>query len=176
VDPLRNLVNKIKPFLYLSLLFSLVLSGGCGYTTRAYNLPPRIKTVYVDTFANQSDQPNIENELRIRLSSEFQDEGHMNITSKNKADAVLTGKVISYSRQAVRFLNDETIQEYRLTISVDFEFADAQTGEVIVSAENFSGDTSYFITGANSKSESTARTDAINELSRRILNKIVTLW
>ena len=154
----------------------LGLISGCGYVTEAYNLPANLKTVYVDTFSNNSDQSNIENELRIRLANAFQDEGHLKISSKNESDTVLSGKIVSYSRQAMRYYDDETIEEYRLTIAVDFEFKDSSSGKVIVKSDNFTGDTSYYITGANAKSESTARQEAIDDLAHRILNKIVTLW
>jgi outer membrane lipopolysaccharide assembly protein LptE/RlpB len=168
--------KKIIKILQLGLICGLVFIAGCGYTTKAYNLPSTIKTVYIDTFTNNSDEPNIENELRIKLASAFQDEGHIQITSKADADTILSGKINSYSRQAVRYANDQTIEEYRLTINVDFEFTQRVSQQVIVKANSFTGDTSFFLRGSSAKSERTARTDTIDELSHRILNKIVTLW
>ncbi|MFH1061577.1 MAG: LptE family protein [Candidatus Omnitrophota bacterium] len=168
--------NKTIKIVQLCLSFSLIFICGCGYTTKAYNLPSSIKTVYIDTFANNSDEPNIENELRVKLANAFQDEGHIKITDKAAADTILTGKINSYARQAMRYANDETIEEYRLTITVNFEFKQVVSQEIIVKANNFTADTSYYLSGSSAKSEKSARTDAIDELAHRILNKIVTLW
>lgn len=169
---------KIKTIkiLQLGLILSLSFFSGCGYTTQAYNLPNSIKTVYIETFTNNSDQPNIENELRLKLIAAFQDEGHIQITDKADADTILSGKINSYSRQAMRYANNETIEEYRLSITVDFEFIQVAPRQVIVKADNFSGDTSFYLTGSSSKSEKAARTDTIDELAHRVLNKIITLW
>ncbi len=165
-------MKSIKRFLVIGLIFIC----GCGYTTQAYNLPSSIKTVYIETFTNNSDQPNLENELRIRLSEAFQDEGHIKITSKENADTILSGKINAYDRQAMRYANDETVEEYRLSIAVDFEFKQKLSQEVVVKADSFYADTSYYISGSLAKSEKSARTDTVNELAHRILNKIVTLW
>ncbi|MBU1087960.1 MAG: hypothetical protein KKD05_10670 [Candidatus Omnitrophica bacterium] len=168
--------NKNMKFIQLLLISGLVFICGCGYTPRAYNLPSSIKTVYIDTFENKSDQPNLENELRIKLAEAFQDEGHIKISEKADADTILSGRINSYQRQALRYANDETIEEYRLALNVDFEFKQRVSQEVIVQAQGFYADTSYYLSGSLAKSEKSARTDAINELAHRILNKIVTLW
>jgi len=168
--------NKIMKFTRLLLISCLVFISGCGYTTKAYNLPSNIKTIYIDSFENKSDQPNLENELRIKLAQAFQDEGHIKLVEKAEADTILTGKINSYDRQAMRYANDETIEEYRISLTVDFEFKQRVSGEIIVKANSFYADTSYYLSGSLAKSEKSARTEAIEELAHRILNKIVTLW
>ncbi|MBU4305499.1 MAG: hypothetical protein KJ893_07775 [Candidatus Omnitrophica bacterium] len=158
------------------LLCASIALGGCGYTTKACFLPTSIRSVYVETFQNDTDQPNLENELRTRLIAFFQNDGNLKIASADDADAVLKGKLLRYSRQALRYANDETIEEYRLVVSAKFEFIDRASKETVVKADDFPADTSYFLQGSSAKSESTARSDVLDELSRRIVNKIITLW
>jgi len=157
-------------------LFAALCLNGCGYATKAYFLPADIKTVYIQTLQNKTDQPNLENELKIKLVEAFQDDGNLEVTSSSDADAILKGTITGYTRQAMRYDNDENIQEYRLTVTVNFEFLKYKSGKSIVQADNFSGDASFYISGANVKSESTARAEALENLSRRMLNKIITLW
>jgi hypothetical protein len=162
-------------------LLAIVVSGclllsGCGYTTNAFFLPAHIKTVHIQTLQNKSDQPNLENELRAKLVATFQSDGNLKIASEDEADAVLSGEVVRYSRQAMRYENDEAVQEYRITIAVNFQFVDRKNNAVIVKADNFSGDASFYLTGSQAKSESAARSDALDDLSHRMLNKIITLW
>ena len=139
-------------------------------------LPASFKTVHIETFQNNTDQVALENKLRTELISDFQNDGNLRISSPDDADVILKGEIISYSRHALRYSNDESVQEYRLNIVVNFKFINQETNEIVVKADNFAGNTDFFLTGASAISESSALTDAIDDLSRRILNKIITLW
>ena len=163
---------RMKPLFICFLVFLC----GCGYTTKANNLPAHIKSVYIETWKNETDQPNLENELRTALIAAVQEGGELLIASADDADAVLKGRITGYSRQALRYQNDEAVQEYRLSILASFEFIDRRTEKIIVKADNFSGDTTFYLSGSSAKTETSARADALTDISRRILNKIMTLW
>ena len=160
-----------------NIVICLVLFlGGCGYTTKAYYLPNSINSVYIQTLKNSTNEPNLENELKTKLVAAFQNDGHLEIASSEEADALLKGEIIGYQRQAMRYLADESVQEYRLVITVNFEFIDSSTGKPIVKANSFSGNASYYLSGTNAKSEAQARSEALDNLTRLMLNKIITLW
>lgn len=167
-------MKKIRAITLLICL-SFLLSG-CGYTTKAYNLPASIKTVFIETFKNNTDEPNLENELKTKLVAAFQDEGHLTVVVNEQADAYLKGQIIGYSRQAMRYTADESVQEYRLNITVAFEFIEKDQQKPLVKANSFTGNASYYLSGSNAKSESTAKAEALDNLSRLLLNKIITLW
>jgi len=172
-----EVVNQVKTcILFNFFLCVLIIISGCGYTTQAYFLPASIKTVYIETPRNKTDQPNLENELRTKLVSAFQNDGHLKIAANDSADAALKGEIISYTRQGLRYGNDESIREYRLTVTVNFQFIDTASGDVIVKADNFSGDTDFYLSGSSAKSESTARMEALDDLAHRMISRITTLW
>ncbi|MCP4650166.1 MAG: LptE family protein [PVC group bacterium] len=158
------------------LIFSFIFIFGCGYATKANFLPTHIKSVYIDTFSNQTDQPNLENEFRTNLIAIVQDDGNLSISSSEDADAVLKGSLIGYNRSALRYTNDDEIREYRLTITVSFAFNDVMKNEIIVRENNLTGDATFYLSGSLATSEANARQDALADLSRRMLNKILTLW
>ena len=158
------------------LICCILFVSGCGYTTKAYNLPSSIKSVYIQTLKNKTNEPNLENELKTKLIASFQDDGHLHIAPNDEADAVFKGEIIRYTRQAMRYTSDASVQEYRLNIVVNFQFIDLSSGKTIVKASNFSGNASYYLSGAKAKSEITARAEALENLSRLMLNKIITLW
>ena len=165
--------NRLIFKLFFIFLF---LCQGCGYTPRAYFLPPHIKHLYIDTFENKTDQPNVELDLRKELVSTFQNDGNLDITSSEQADAVLDGAIVDYSRQALRYKDDEAVWEYRLKITVNFEFADLTKNNIIVKENDFAGETTFYLSGSMAKTENVARKEAITDLCRRILNKVITLW
>ena len=161
---------------FSSILLCLLLISGCGYTVKANFLPSYLKTVYVETFHNGTDQPNLENEFRTKIISMIQDEGSLSIVSQEDADAVLTGELADYYRHALRYSNDDAVREYRLGIVASFKFFDKKNNKVIVKDNNLSGDTTFYLTGSLAASEDNARIDALEDLSRQMLNKILTLW
>ena len=155
----------------------MLAAAGCGYTTRANQLPSHISTIYIAPLTNATDQPNIESNLRAELTAVFQNDGNLRVVNaESEADSVLRGSVSGYDRQAVRYQDDKSVQEYRLVISLDFEFLDTGTQKALVRENKFSGDTSFYLAGSKAISESTARDNTLKDLSRRVLNRIVTLW
>ncbi len=165
-----------RGIIFKFFLSILIFIGGCGYATNAYFLPSHMKSVHVETFRNKTDQPNLENEFRKKMISEFQSDGNLKIGSAGDADTILKGDILGYSREALRYDDNEDIREYRLTITVSFEFIDQANQEVVVKKSSFSGDTTFYLTGSSAKSESSAREDALDDLTRRLLNSITTLW
>ena len=158
------------------LFFFCIFLCGCAYTTQTYFLPAGIQTVHIATFENKTDQPNIENELRLKIISAFQNDGNLKIVPLSEADAVLTGTVKDYSRQPLRYINNESVREYRLQIGVDFEFNALLENKIIVKENNFFGDSSFYLTGDSVAAERQARCSALDDLASRVLNRIVTLW
>jgi hypothetical protein len=149
---------------------------GCGYTVSAYFLPDHLHSIHIETFQNKTDQHNLENGLRPQLITAFQNEGHLAITIPDQADTILSGQIIDYAREALRYHDDERIREYRLRITVNFKLYDKVKDEVVVQDNNFSGDTTFYLTGATAKSEAEALDECLADLAKRILNRIITLW
>ena len=166
---------KLRTILKI-LICAILLISGCGYTTKTCFLPSHIGSVYIETFQNQTDQPNLDNLLRSKLISTFQNDGNLKIAPLNSADTILQGQIIGYTRQALRYEDDEAIREYRLQIVVNFKFQDLVKDTVLVEETNFDGDTTFYLTGSSAKTESSARDDALDDLSLNILNSATTLW
>jgi len=66
--------------------------------------------------------------------------------------------------------------EYRINLIVNLELIDAKVDKTVWTEKSFTGDTTYFISGSNSKSDNQAVTDAITDLSRRIVERTVEQW
>ena len=159
----------------VTALFLLWTMSGCGYTLKS--TPPHgLKTIYVETFQNETYEPALEIELTNGIIDRFLFDGTLRVTSKELADAVLKGKLTKFIREPLRYTSAEEISEYRLTLMVDFSLWDNRTQKLIWEEKNFVGDTSFSLTGPQVKSEEKARTDAIQKLSRRIVDRAVEEW
>ena len=175
-------------------LLSMVIIAGCGYTTKS-TLPSNIKTIYVETFKNNIDfaaegrrnlyLPLLEIKVRNAVINRFLFDGNLKIADADKADLVLKGQLLSYNRTALRYTDNDDVQEYRIHITVSLEMWDAQKGrESPAEGEEptgwtesgFVGEATYFTTGALAKSEEAAVEDAITDLARRIVERTVENW
>lgn len=173
------------------LVFSFLLFTfqGCGYTTRSYT--GIHKTVYVAPFKNEiniadekaaysrymSYYPLLEATITRAVVDRFLFDGSLKVAKEKDADVVLKGELISYNRDPVRYTDDnETVDEYRTTVTVNIALYKGETGELIWQKDSFSGDTSYYITGTRAKSEKEALDDAIKDLARRVVEEFTEAW
>jgi outer membrane lipopolysaccharide assembly protein LptE/RlpB len=107
---------------------------GCGYhlSGDVNNLPPEIRSLYIELFANRTAEPFLENLITKEVTREFARTRSLHITEdRTRADAVLSGTVTAYSTSPVSFgLNDE-ITEYRSTMAVDAVLYRASDGKTL---------------------------------------------
>lgn len=175
-------------FYLLSLVPCLLSLASCGYTTQA-TLPNDIKTIQVAIFKNKIDitkevsvkdryevyRPNLEVDLRDAIVERVFLDGHLKAASGNVANAILSGEVTQYRKDPLRYQNED-VREYRISLVCDFKLIDSRSGEVLIEEDNLTGDATYFTTGTLQKSETAALTDAMQDLARRIVNRVVENW
>ncbi len=162
--------------------------SGCGYTTGAV-LPNDIKTVHVAIFKNSIDitkeisakdkyevyRPNLEVDLRDAIVERFFLDGHLKVASGKTSNAILTGEITEYRKDPLRYQNEE-VREYRITLVCDFRLTDSSGSEILTEMDQIAGDATYFTTGSLQKSETAALIDAMQDLARRIVNRVVENW
>jgi hypothetical protein len=173
------------------LLFAFLIFTfhGCGYTTRSYT--GIYKTIYVAPFKNEiniADEkasyskymtyyPLLESTITQAVVNRFIFDGSLKVVKEQDADVILKGELVSYNRDAVRYAdNNEDVQEYRITLTINMALYKGDTGELIWQKNGFSGDTSYYISGTRAKSEKDALDNAISDLSRRVVEEFVEAW
>jgi hypothetical protein len=120
-----------KPFA-LAILVCASMLFGCGYsTTELY--PTQYTTVTVPNFENRSNDRAVEFKLREALIKEIEQRTpYKAISGTGLADTQLTGTVTRVDRQ---LLSRDPVaglpQEIEITVTVDFQWRDVRTGEVI---------------------------------------------
>ena len=172
------------------ILFSTIcllgcLLTGCGYSTRSL-LPSSIKTIHIAPFKNKISYttdntrnlylPLLEIKVRNAVVDRFLFDGHMKVKDSETADVVLKGNLLGYEREVLRYTDNNDVQEYRIRITVSIELWDSRTEKTLWSEPSFAGETTYFITGAQAKSEDTALQDALTDLARRIVERTIEDW
>jgi hypothetical protein len=172
-----------------SLVFGLTLSG-CGYTTKSL-LPTHVKTVYVENFKNGIDiteevsskrpyvlyAPGLENEITAAIIDRFILDGNLQVVHDPEgADSVLSGELLEYTREPLRYDDNQEVTEYRVRVASLVKFFDKRNNNVIWRSASFAGESSQRTEGALTKSEEVAKAEAVKDLARRVIEKTIEVW
>ena len=176
-----------RVFLYVFTI-SFLLTG-CGYTTRSL-LPSNIKTIRVNNVKNeikvtaeQSNlrmyrgyRPGMEIDLTRAIINKFLLDGTLRIANESSADLILNTDLIDFKRDALRYDANNNVEEYRLKLVVNMDLLNTRTGKMMWTERGFAGETTYNATGPLAKTDAAAMNDAIDDLSRRIVERTVEAW
>jgi len=175
---------------YLIYLACVLISlGGCGYTSRSL-IADKYKTIAIPPFTSSIDitseqqasrgyvtyRPALERDVTKRAIDRFMLDGNLRIVKSEEADLVLIGELKEFVRDAVRYDDDDNVEEYRITITVGVILKDRRENKTVWDDSTVAGDTTYFLTGPNAKSEEAAVNDALDDLARRIVERTVEYW
>ncbi|MFC1658790.1 LPS assembly lipoprotein LptE [Candidatus Omnitrophota bacterium] len=184
---LNNLRFRFLGSCFLACCLSF-LAFGCGYTTRSL-ITEDYQTIYVRPFVNkinitgetsvarryQTYYPLLENDITRKVIDQFILDGNLRLAEEANADLILEGELVNYRRDALRYTgaDEEEIEEYRISLVVTLRLYDASAQTVLWQVKNFTGDTTYFT--AN-KSESQSINEAVSDLARRVVDRVIDIW
>jgi len=176
----------MKNFTITAILLMLTATtAGCGYTTSS-SLPSSMRTIYIPAFKNNinfttaSDRniyfPLLETDVRNAIIKRIQFDGNMRIAGEEAASMILQGELVDYRRQPLRYTDNDDVQEYRVQVIMNLVLWDTAADEPLWKEDGFAGEADYFITGPTVSTESAAVQDAITDLARRVVERIVENW
>jgi len=181
---MKNRIYLLLPFAFFFFTFS-----GCGYTTRSM-ISDKFRSIYVTPFVNKIDitresdvankykinKPMLETDITKSLINKFFIDGNLRPVNQENADLVLKGELVDFRRDALKYTSEDEVEEYRLSLVVNITLLDTKENKVLWQENNFTGDFTYFVTGTAAKSEAVAISDAVSDLSRRIVERTVEQW
>lgn len=163
---------------------------GCGYTTRSL-IAGKYRTIYITPFKNKIDitremdnagnyriyRPRLESDVTNAVVQKFLTDGNLKPVEKpENADLVLQAELIDFRKDALRYTRNDDVEEYRVTLTVNMKLMDIAKDTLVFEEPGFSGNDTYFVSGAQGTSESSAVSGAITDLSRRIVERTVDQW
>ncbi|MFH1407074.1 MAG: LPS assembly lipoprotein LptE [Candidatus Omnitrophota bacterium] len=171
---------------FLCVLPIVMMLGIFGYSHKAPSVG-EIKSIYIKTIENKINigaeisersgyktyRPGLEIEATKVIINRFLYDGGIKVVSSEKeADAKLLGELVDYNRQALRYSSEQTIEEFRVNVTVNFKLIDMRSEEKKVLWEgSLSGDSSQVTAGRFSKTETQAVDDALVDLARRVIER-----
>ncbi len=160
---------------WLLILTDLLLSGCGAYAFRVTNLPSEIKTVFVPIFEselrNESLRLDLKNDMTTAVRDEFGRITRLTPADEEKADSIFKGVLKRYERQVSNYDESENPTEYRITLTLQGEFRNRLTDEILWQQAAFSA---FVFFPADNAKEDLGEQDAVNQLIQKAARDLVS--
>tara|TARA_B110000438_G_C15744808_1_gene620202 strand:- start:25 stop:576 length:552 start_codon:yes stop_codon:yes gene_type:complete len=180
------------------LLFTAIMLSvtSCVYYSMAGSIPPHIKSISIPMVENQTVEFGISEAVTDNLVNQFLESNILKLVEEKKADSILKGKVIHVKDAPYTYTRNESVTEYRFTITMDLEWFDVLKDKVIIKKQ-YSGFGAYGLNGDISSDEIDNDGDglidsededefgdpreyatqvAVKKIAQDVLNEIMTSW
>jgi len=154
------------------LIFILCISlSACGYKfAGSGSLPGGIKSVCIPVLNNRTSEAGVENMITNDLIYEFNRHGISVLSSKDKAEAVLSGVVWSVFIETIAYKSPTISSERRVTITVNLTLK-SNSGKILWSRMGLSDNEAYDVASDKLETERNKK-EAILVLSKRFTETI----
>lgn len=171
------LLMKLK-FRLTAFVAILTIAGhisGCGYALvgRGTSLPPDVKSVSIQTFANKSGEPGLDIIVTGALRDEFTMDGRLAVDDSGGADSSLTGVIESYSLQPVAYRSTGEASEYNVNLDMTVTHKSTRTDRTLLK-QRVSVNWRYVAEGTITASEG-QRLLATKEAARKAAETLLSL-
>ena len=168
--------STIKTFFYRQkfiwpVIIIVLFFSACGYRfAGSGNLPGGIQTIAIEIFKNRTTETGLENTITNDLIYEFTRKGRSVQKNSKKADAVLTGVIVSERITTISRQAQQSPLARRVEITVNLKLTGSDGG-VKWSASNVSAFEDYDVAADRQVTDINKR-KAIENLSKKLSEKV----
>jgi len=163
---------KTRARLVAALVLVAGTLTGCGYTTSSLH-PTEISTVAIPIFQSSEFRRGLEYELTRELVNLVELRTPYKVTSQERADSLLTGRVLGLQQTVVTEDEDDVTTEAQVTLQVAYEWKDLRTGKVIRSGRPHYA---WYYATSEAQTLRSAQTTAIRRLAEAIVEDMEEDW
>lgn len=117
------------------VLAGLLAAGtlGCGYhfAGRVIGLPKHIQSIAVSPFENATFEPRLDDIFTRAVTNELIRDGRLQLVPADRADAVLTARIISYDQAPLSFDAAQRAREMRIRVRFDLALVERTTKKTL---------------------------------------------
>lgn len=171
---MRSALRKAATHRKYLLIIPIICMLACGYSAGNL-LPSHIKRLYIPTFENETTRYGIEQDLTTAVTDAFTADNRLSVVSESEADAMLRGVIVKYEKGALTFDRAQTVNEFKIEITVSVEFEDLREAKVLWKEDAFRAWESYE-EGGEEGGEDEALKAAIATLAADMVSRTVEGW
>lgn len=155
---------------FLILLFSMLLTTGCGIYTFTGKIPSDVKTISVAQFTNDAPMvvASLSQDFTEKLRDKYQSSTSLTLVSAN-GDWQVQGSIRNYQVTPLAITGNETAAQSRLTVGIDVTLTDTKHPE-----NNWKQTFSQFADFPASSSLSAVETQLLEEITEKLVQDVFT--
>jgi outer membrane lipopolysaccharide assembly protein LptE/RlpB len=160
------------------LLGAAALQTGCGYTVSSV-LPAHIKTIAVPTFANNTVEHALADDVTQSLINGFLTDKRLKLERERDADSVLRGTILAYRNRVYAYTSQEVATQYEILLVAQVSFRDVQKNKDVWKEDELTVRTTYNVVPVGSepaRTEADGRRDVIQKLTDLIVSRTIQGW
>ncbi len=168
----------MNKYILNSILICILTIGSvsCWSYSFSEKALPGVESIAVQLFNDRTDEIQLSERLQNSIITIFVDENIFTIVGQNQADALLSGVIESILDVATDLASNERASQFEVQINVLVKLADRNSGDVIVS-ERVKGSGLYTeLLGSGEGSREAAISQALEQVTRDIIDKISSGW
>lgn len=159
----------------LILLAACLLFLDCGYHLRGTSgrfLPTHIKKINIPMFINRTTRYELDLKLTRSVIDEFVARGNVEVTSsKEVADAILMGEIMSFTVNPIAFSGKATADRYNVIVTAKITLRDLVSQKVIYSNPSYVYQEEYEV--PQGTDFETVETEALDRIAEKFARSVV---
>lgn len=161
------------------LLAALALvAPGCGYTVSSV-LPAHIRTVAIPTFANNTVEHGLADDVTQSLINGFLADRRLRIERERDADSVVRGTILLYRNRVYAYTSQEVATQYEVLLVIKIVFRDQIKNRDVWKEDELTVRTTYNVVPIGdepARTESDGRKEVVQKLTDLIVSRTVQGW
>jgi len=154
------------------ILLGLVLAT-CGFYSFKSGRTAIVSSIGIPLFENETAEYGLAEQLTEGITDGLIEENIIKVVDPSRAESILKGAVLTYTRSAYTFDADENVQEYIVEITIRARLVSVADDTPIWEAASIRGWGEY---SADGETEQDGQKRAIEKLTEEILNRTVKGW
>jgi len=168
-------------FIFLLLLVLVATIPACASSNKGYtfgsNYDQSIQTISIPIFENNTLQRGIEVTLTESLIKQVRARTPWSLTKSASADTTLVGVITSYTlTQVSQAPRIGLPQEIAVRITVNFEWRDNRSGDLIVARNNYAATSTFVPQRGIAERIEHGQRQAIEELAQDLISQLRDNW
>ena len=158
-----------RDFIAVLFLIQLFLLTSCGYHRQETNiqLPDWIQKIYVAPWKNNSTELKLGQWITQELREEFLRDSGLQLSDKDEADVILSGKVVSAFTTGLSYVRYDVAVERRISVEVEVRLVDAKSGKEIWKSPPIFREEGFYVGKSVTQTED-LKNEALKKISRDI--------
>lgn len=169
--------RKLGPELLVAVAIGAGTQG-CGYTISSV-LPSHIQSIAIPTFANNTVEHGIADDVTQSLINGFILDRRLRLERERDADAVLRGTILLYRNRVYAYTSQEVATQYEILLVVKIVFRDVVKNRDVWKEDEMNVRTTYSVDPVGlepAQTETDGRRDVIQKLADQVVSRTVQGW